>query len=771
VSLGQRETTGAGVSWTRAARVWLRYMLLPVSALLLWLGSSLLLDAFPVRLELSGNDKLLSVTVDGSPRAFDLAAPLRSVRFVPPQPYAREYQIDGSDTTNTLTLDHAYFAQIAETPYYRFQALLRDEGSYSQWKNLVVRNQVGVAVVADSAPALGVESVLPQPFLLTVDLRRMEAPRTLELEDESGATLRMTINRNDRYVQLVEETPGDFPLERARWFFPNDWLPMAAVLAHTALRLLAIALALASILVPVALLVPGTISWKPGRRALAWIPVLFAAVALVAGCYTGIALFDRAPHILDGVSYYFQGKILASGALSAPAPPVDEAFATPFTVVHDGKWFSQYPPGAPLVLAIGFLMGAPWLIEPLLAAGTVLLVFGVARRQYGSNTALLAALLMASSPFLHLMSGSFLSHVPTVFFVACFLYGTMRYLESPSGLWAVAAGLSLGVAFLTREIVALLYGLPVGLCLLKSGGRSGIRLRDLAFGAAAFGLMLVVYLLYNWALTGYPWLLPRLLHYGGDRLGFGDGVGFYGQHTPAAGLVNTDELLTSLSFTLFGWPMYASLALMAMPFLMRRSVLWDRVHGGVVALLILTYFAYFYHGIALGPRYYFDAFPSMVLLTARGFAVLTALLASLVQAMIGRRDWHGRGRLVSLALCAALLACNLLYFSPRQLELYRGFTGLPGGSGPVLGDFVQSDVSGRSPALKGALVTTTDWWVYAVYLSAMNSPRLDGDAVFALIPSGEAGARLKGAFSGRDWYRVVRDNRNNLVAEWSGRVE
>src|SRR5207302_7866500 len=58
--------------------------------------------------------------------------------------------------------------------------------------------------------------------------------------------------------------------------------------------------------------------------------------------------------------------------------------------------------------------------------------------------------------------------------------------------------------------------------------------------------------------TGDPLVLPRNLFNPDDKWGFG-AVGSLGQHTLAAGLVNTDENLTLLQFDLFGWPPLAAL--------------------------------------------------------------------------------------------------------------------------------------------------------------------------------------------------------------------
>ena len=66
-------------------------------------------------------------------------------------------------------------------------------------------------------------------------------------------------------------------------------------------------------------------------------------------------------------------------------------------------------------------------------------------------------------------------------------------------------------------------------------------------------------------------MLPRILFDPSDHFGFGDGIGFHLRHTLAAGLVNTDELLTLLQFDLFGWPPLFALGLLGVPFLLGRA--------------------------------------------------------------------------------------------------------------------------------------------------------------------------------------------------------
>jgi hypothetical protein len=370
----------------------------------------------------------------------------------------------------------------------------------------------------------------------------------------------------------------------------------------------------------------------------------------------------------------------------------------------------------------------------------------------------------------------------------------------------VVAAVALGFGFLVREATAVLYAATVGSWVVwrrLHDHRQGMP-QHLALAVAVLAPFGAAYLLYNWMLTGSPFVLPRLIFSPlENRFGFGDGIGFYGRHTPAAGLVNADEQLTSLTIVLFGWPFYFTLALMALPFLARlvpsalsathsspgtpnpeRPELaptpsprpsassayrqWDLLHTAVVGAFIVAYVGFYYHGIVMGPRYYFDALPSMVLLSARGFATLAVAASSILSPLRDDVDWRPRALRAALVLAALLLACNLLYFTPRELELYRGYTGMPGGKGPELAGFVQRDLSGRKVDLPNALITTDDWWIYSVYLAPLNPPRADGGTVLALMPSDGEGKRLLAAYHGRNWYRVVLDPEGRLSLQWEG---
>jgi hypothetical protein len=354
--------------------------------------------------------------------------------------------------------------------------------------------------------------------------------------------------------------------------------------------------------------------------------------------------------------------------------------------------------------------------------------------------------------------------VPACFFAVVTLYALTRYVARPGAGWAILTAAGLGLTLLTREIVVLVYGPVVVAAALgcQGAGRCGRALvRDAVAGGIVLAAAVALYLGYNAALTGHPFLLPRLLFNSADVLGFGEGIGFYGEHTVASGLVNAEQQLVSLGFYLAGWPYGFSLALMSLaslPLLLRRWLAWDRVswdlvYVAIAVLFVGVYVTEFYHGIVFGPRYYFEALPAFAVLSARGFSVLSETVGAWLD-RIGARDGPARARLAAGAIGAALLTCNAVYFLPRQATLYADYTGLPGG-GWRLDETIGPDLAGRTGRLENALVVTDQWWWYTMHFAALNCPRLDCPALFALGEDEEERERLRHAFPDRQWYDVV----------------
>jgi 4-amino-4-deoxy-L-arabinose transferase-like glycosyltransferase len=373
---------------------------------------------------------------------------------------------------------------------------------------------------------------------------------------------------------------------------------------------------------------------------------------------------------------------------------------------------------------------------------------------YGRGIAVGALALLAISPFVLFQAGSFMSHPISGGAVACSLGAFAYAVRTDRRAAYVWVGFLLGLAFNTREVAAVLYGLPYAGWLLAQR-----RWRGLMWIAAAALPFLVAYLLFNLSTTGDALTLPRNLFNPNDRWGFGD-VGPNGQHTLAAGLENTDENLTLLQFDLFGWPPLAALALVGMPFLLGRAGRFDALLAACSAGFVVAYVGYFYQGIALGPRYYFEAVPALALLAARGVQTIVQRLREL--GLTQRAAQAGAG-----VVLAILCAWTFGYYLPHAVDRRMDFGAIGNGKRLVM-PFVKNTLSG--PQLTGvdppALVLVSNGDVFKS-LSALNCPRLEDahldQCPVLLVDSNVADAEggLYARFPGRSVWLI--DTQGDLV--------
>ncbi len=766
-----------------------------------------------VTLDVEGSS--ISVEVDGAQHPVD-AAPgsvWNGVAFEQPGPLAREYQVDGSDTTSAMDRQPRAIMRLLDSLLYRFDSWLRDEPSYSRWEHVrVLDSATGqpvptVSGQTDTPGGTRFEQYFvdrPERLRIEAALRRPEAPAQLWLLD-TGGQQGLELDRDRRNARWIMQRPGQTQA-LPRWFFPEQPLPFVAELLHLFGRTAAAAFMLAAACFALARAagVVARLRW-PGVRLVRYrFPVrirsrslparhiaLLSLIAkrhgdrhgeaekrhvnrhvdvtnsadsvnhvagqvilaswLLAAALITTRLYHQLPHILDAVSYTFQAAVLRSGRLWLAPPNLVDAFRGPFQVISNGRWFSQYPPGAPLAYALGDLVGLEWLVGPLACAALIGATSWSAKALHGRGTGYVVLLLGVLSPFILFQAGSFLSHPIAGGLLAAALAAFVKAERDRNEPWYAISGALLGGAFLTREAASVLFALPLLGWLLAT--KRWLALARLVICGMPFA---VVYVFYNAQLTDSPFLLPRSLFDASDHFGFGDGIGFHRRHTLAAGLANTDELLTMLQFDLFGWPPLFGLAVLLLPFLFGRAKTWDVLAAGGVLAFVAAYVAYFYHGIALGPRYYFEALPWLLLLGGRGIVVLAEVA-------------HSR---LAAGVAIALLSLNtVLFYVPAEVERRTDFSAVPGNVQTSLG-FVSTGVFG--PRLDDtptpSLVVTSDWWLFNSALAALNCPQVpDCPVVFALATNPEDVAKLRAAYPGRIPLRAVqREGRVELQPDPRG---
>jgi len=348
--------------------------------------------------------------------------------------------------------------------------------------------------------------------------------------------------------------------------------------------------------------------------------VVVCSVSFVLYAIVARVVFSARPLLIDEIVQLMQARIFASGRLSLPAPAFPEFFSALHVVDHDGRSFSQFPPGGPFMLVPGVLLGVPWLMGPVFGAFSAGMFWSIVRVvERRPNVAVGAACLFALAPFTVFMAGSHMNHVPTLFWLLVGMWSLFHVSRSdrPVPWMALLCGLSFGTAATIRPTDAMAFALPAAVWLLwrARGVRAGWR--DVLASGAGVALPLVLLLAYNAYTTGDPLLFGYELLWGKSHaLGF-HRAPWGAAHTPARGLELVNLYFMRLQTYLFETPLPslvpALVALLLTPAVrgFDRYLLWSS------ALLVVAYFAYWHDGFFLGPRFFYPLLPALVLWTAR----------------------------------------------------------------------------------------------------------------------------------------------------------
>ncbi len=366
--------------------------------------------------------------------------------------------------------------------------------------------------------------------------------------------------------------------------------------------------------------------------------LLCLAVFLLAASVSW-GVFESVPHLEDEHANYFQAKVFASGRLVNHLQEPYDAFYIPFAIVRGGKQFIKYPPGYPLILAVGLLIGQPWLINVLIAVLGILSCYLLGRDLFGPETGLLAAALGALSPMFILLSGAFLSNMTTLAVLTLFAWAFLRSRkqEDPHdhparrGAFALAAGGLMGLALITRPYTSAIIGLPFAILAMsdlirRPGEFFPIYLR-MAFLFLLVGALLP---LFNLAVTGSPFTNPYQLWWPYDTVGFGPDVGRNG-HTWAKVVINLKADWPIFNETVLGWPVWLGIPLtwvaVGLGLVLKP---WDRREWALLIppmALIVAYMAYWAHSGGLyGVRYYTESLPYFWILAARALIKLSQVV-------------------------------------------------------------------------------------------------------------------------------------------------
>lgn len=420
-----------------------------------------------------------------------------------------------------------------------------------------------------------------------------------------------------------------------------------------------------ALLLPAVFLIAGGVSgmWKGGKDVFSFLEnrtprIIFLAILfiIVLSCCLGVhfAVVGHYPAMGDEFCYMFGADHLASGKLYVESPPMRDHFHS-WSIINDGRWYSKVTIGWPLLLAAGRLANLEFLVNPILAATCVLLLFLIGNSLYGVEGGLLAAFWGLVTPFFIMMSGTYFPHTATALFSLLFIYFMLRSFEKDRWVFPVLAGLSMAYLLMIRpgDAGVLFLGMipMMAYHFVKSGDRKKTALK-IAVLVALFFVGVGLLMLVNQIQNGSPLLFGYEKFGPGEKWGFGP----YG-HTLLKGLWNTAYSMMRIGS--WGVPFVGFFMLISLFGKTRSTRLFV---APVIGYTVLYAGFYTLAGFEIGPRYYLPMY-LLAIIPASGGAIL-------VRDYLKKRRAPG-----SLTFIAGLVFSTLIFMAasvlPRMLATIK----------------------------------------------------------------------------------------------------
>ena len=436
----------------------------------------------------------------------------------------------------------------------------------------------------------------------------------------------------------------------------------------------------AAVLAVAALLGRGVLSRAIARPRVAALALALAAAALSVAWV--VVYLRGGPRIIDATAYYLSGRAISEGMSSWPVSEPPAATMGRFLVrdtAADGANVAViFPPGFPIVLALGFLAGAPMAVGPALAVLVTLATYDLTRTAArvagiddGALLALGAAALSVVCGAMRYHTADTMSHGLAAVCVAAALGAALRLREASSWRWAVVLGAVVGLAIATRPVSGLALA---GLSLFAWGRGVRVSAALAALVGAAPGLALLVW--HQRAATGELFASSQALYYaaadgpaGCFRYGLGAEIGCRFEHGDFvdANLARGYGLVEALGTTgrrlkmhgvdaLNAEPLAIAIGLPALALALRRPAL--RALGMALPVFVLAYAPFYFDGNypGGGARFFADVLP-----------VEHAVIALAIPAIAGfvRARWAAMTGLDTVRATLGLVALSLVGFSLR----------------------------------------------------------------------------------------------------------
>ena len=277
-----------------------------------------------------------------------------------------------------------------------------------------------------------------------------------------------------------------------------------------------------------ALVAPAT-SW--GEPALAWIEGKFSRFAqnrrLAIVAIGAIAILARAallpwqgvpqPKVHDEFSYLLAGDTFAHGRLANPPHPLWIFFDT-FHVIQHPSYASMYPPGQGMVLAIGKILGQPWIGVLLSVAAMCMAFTWMLQAWVPPQWALLGGVLVWAR------FGVFSYWINSYWGGAVAATGAALVLGALARIWdqrrlrdAIIFGSGAAILAVSRPLEGAIFMLPLAIALLWWAIRldaetRAVAMRRILLPVAAVVICAAAFVgFYNSRVTGSPTVFPHFV--------------------------------------------------------------------------------------------------------------------------------------------------------------------------------------------------------------------------------------------------------------------
>jgi hypothetical protein len=348
----------------------------------------------------------------------------------------------------------------------------------------------------------------------------------------------------------------------------------------------------------------------------------FAVVAVSVSWFSARGLLNP-----DESGYCFQAKIYRSGHIMAEpligvsSNPAETSAEISYTnhVLRPFGWFPKFPPGWPLVLSLGYLVSAHWLLNPIFAVMQLIVIVACGSLCFSRETGSVAALMAALSSFYLVNSIDLMSHELCAVLAVTACLCLFRGLERGSLWYYTGMFACLSATLQIRPYTGFVFTLVLtaaALWLNRKNQRTLVRIfaAGIFFGTIALAGVVVYNHLYSghWLVSPYAMFaganLPPELSFSPSKVW--RGILQYAPQTVEESLIG----IFPFAYLLAGYALLRESK--------RRREVWI-----LASIYLGLVFAYLLHpkdsgGVFFGERFHFEGFFALLLLAARGFELL-----------------------------------------------------------------------------------------------------------------------------------------------------